>query len=100
MYIYEKEFNEFMSFIKSFKDGDHFTFHFYSDDAIQNISIYRVGKKLKYSADYRFKEGGHWFLTDEQEGVFGDSTIGWLEFIFDAPHMRQGWCNVDCDFQL
>lgn len=100
MYIYEKEFNEFMSFVKSFKDGDYFTFHFDYGDEVQNISIYRTGKKLKYSADYRFKDNGHWFLTDEQEGVFGDATIGWLEFIFDAPHMRQGWCNVDCDYQL
>lgn len=95
-----KEFEQFMAFVKSFKDKDFFAFHFDYGDSVQNVSIYRSGNKLKYASDYRFKEAGNWFLSEEEEGVFTTSVMHWLETIFDASYMHQGWCNVDCDYEL
>lgn len=95
---HEAEFNAFMDFIKSFKDGDHFSFHIDYNDEVQNIAIYRNGKKMKYSADCRIREDGHWFLYNEEEGVLTSSVINWIKSIFDAEYMHQGWCNVDCDY--
>lgn len=97
---HEREFNEFMNFIRSFKDGDHFAFHIDYSNEVQNIAIYRVGKKIKYSADYRFKEDGLWFLENEEEGVLTYAVIKWIESIFDAEYMKQGWCNVDCEIHF
>lgn len=97
---HEREFNEFMDFIRSFKDKDHFEFHIDYNDEVQNIAIYRTGKKMKYSADYRFKEDGLWFLENEEEGVLTSEVLNWIKSIFDAEYMRQGWCNVDCDIHF
>lgn len=97
MNTHEKEFKEFMDFIKSFKDGDHFSFYIDYNDEVQNIAIYRSGKKMKYSADCRIQSDGRWFLYNEEEGVLTSSVIHWIESIFDAEYMHQGWCNVDCE---
>ena len=94
------EFADFKSFLCSFKDGEFFQFHFDYGDEIENFSIYRVGKKMKYHTDRRshYEDGWeeYWILDNEENAKTLDMSL--LNYIgsLETCYMRQGWRDIQC----
>lgn len=97
----KEEFIDFKNFLKSFKDGDFFQFHFDYGDEIENFSIFRVGKKMKYTSDRRTRYEDdygedYWVLDNDEDSKTLDMSM--LKYIgsLETHNMRQGWREINC----